>query len=133
MNEYIPYEQSKELVSLGFNYYAFEWYDSETEDFSDVIKDIPAILYQQAFRFFREKCKLQSCVKPELPFSYNNPKYTIVCIETTSNFITYKECDEVWVRYNIERKRFNTYEEAELELLKVLINIAKYNPQWATY
>lgn len=125
MNEYIPYEQSKELVSLGFNYEVFEWYDSETEDFSDVIKDIPAILYQQAFRFFRDEYDLVGSVlfdyydKLNMSFEYGIAKCR-------------KSANEKY-KWTASIERFKSYEEAELELLKVLINIAKYNPQWATY
>ena len=124
--EFVPYDESLALKELGFDkpcmrgwYKNLEiWYHPD----SDIILDNPT--FSQAFRWFRKKYGLQSYINPELSFSYNNPKYTVIFIKTTKNFTTYKD-DTIWVRENIERKRFNSYEEAELELLKKLIEIVK--------
>ena len=132
--EFIPYNLSLELKKLGFDeecfgYYVnteldLTWKFSDCSLYRDTHNSILAPLYQQAFRWFRKKYGLQSYINPELSFSYNNPKYTVIFIKTTKNFTTYKD-DTIWVRENIERKRFNSYEEAELELLKKLIEIVK--------
>ena len=124
--EFVPYDESLALKELGFDkpcmrgwYKNLEiWYHPD----SDIILDNPT--FSQAFRWFRKKYGLQSYINPELSFSYNNPKYTVIFIKTTKNFTTYKD-DTIWVRENIERKRFNSYEEAELECLKKLIEIVK--------
>lgn len=56
--EFIPYKQALELKELGFDEDVFEWFDTETKDFCDVMKEVKAPLYQQAFRWFREKHNL---------------------------------------------------------------------------
>ena len=58
--EFIPYEQALELKELGFK---------KDNDFGLLYKgdDIPSILYQQAFRWFREKYGLVHCIgNPDL-------------------------------------------------------------------
>ena len=132
--EFIAYSEALALKELGFDedcfgYYVnaeldLTWKFSDCSLYQDTHISILAPLYQQAFRWFRKKYGLQSYINPELSFSYNNPKYTVIFIKTTKNFTTYKD-DTIWVRENIERKRFNSYEEAELELLKKLIEIVK--------
>jgi hypothetical protein len=87
--EFIPYEQALELKELGFK---------KDNDFGLLYKgeDIPAILYQQAFRWFRDKYDLFiSIMHYENGYSIN------------------------------DLRRFDTYEEAELACLKKLIEIVK--------
>ena len=135
--EFLPYEESLALKELGFDEPCLAKYQKLAEfanyqlqllqkerNCNRLDTAISAPLYQQAFRWFRKKHGLQSYINPELSFSYNNPKYTVIFIKTTKNFTTYKD-DTIWVRENIERKRFNSYEEAELECLKKLIEIVK--------
>ena len=125
-NEFIPFEQALALKELGFDEPCIRGWDKNGKIWyhpdSDIVLD--NLTFSQAFRWFRKKYGLQSYINPELSFSYNNPKYTVIFIKTTKNFTTYKD-DTIWVRENIERKRFNSYEEAELELLKKLIEIVK--------
>ena len=71
--EFIPYEQALALKELGFDekccaaYY--KKYDNEIgyhkvhRDFNFVALTVSAPLYQQAFRWFREKYQLDSFVK----------------------------------------------------------------------
>lgn len=140
--EFIPYEQALALKKLGFDEPCFgafnknkalqratsDWWNKNTlirinsATYADL--ETLAPLYQQALRWFREKYGLQSYINPELSFSYNNPKYTVIFIKTAKNFVTYKD-DTIWIKESIERKRFDTYEEAELECLKKLIKIIK--------
>lgn len=96
--EFIPYEQALELKELGFK---------KDNDFGLLYKgdDIPSILYQQAFRWFREKYKLLGLPKP---YGYE---------------IQYNAELHYWG--TIIEKEANTYEEAELACLKKLIEIAK--------
>lgn len=142
--EFIPYAEASALKELGFNKYSelIRVYEDQTgkvfnPDFTKHSKNdlndyrhnrqknyVQMITFSQAFRFFRENYGLESYINPELPFSYNNPKYTVIVIKTIKNFTTYKD-DTIWVKEGIERKRFNPYEEAELECLKKLIEIVK--------
>ena len=110
--EFIPYEQALELKKLGFNYQCFaaqkdnlidygsEMYDfiynTDLTDKTDGWVALP--LYQQAFRWFREK--------------YN------------MHFFAQYFTDGKW-RGTHSKEDFDTYEEAELACLKKLIEIAK--------
>jgi hypothetical protein len=101
MNEFfLPYKESLALQELGFNEDVFEWYDTETEDFCDIMKEVRAPLYQQAFKFFRNKYKLECCIDNHLSQYYYNKDLGV-----------HKE----------------TYEEAELACIQKLIEIAKSN------
>ncbi len=111
--EFIPYEQALALKELGFNEWCFGYYDnSERFYFLDVIKSsIPstyslAPLYQQVFRWFREKYKLDSWVYKSRDYAYF---YSILK-------------DSRYLSPSIE---FTSYEEAELECLVKLIDIVK--------
>ena len=82
--EFVPYEQALELKELGFDEPCFGYYNVDpqfkTPPFNMVkpFKNewcLPAPLYQQAFRFFREKYKLCLVIKPisdiNLSLGYN--------------------------------------------------------------
>jgi hypothetical protein len=123
--EFIPYEQALVLKELGFDEYCFARYyqqdgndafiqigEREIEEAEsagdDVTFECDAPLYQQAFRWFREKYNLISVV------GYHNLwKYSFL-IETIEEHKTIIVVDKI-----------NTYEEAELECLKKLIEIVK--------
>jgi hypothetical protein len=127
--EFIPYEQALALKELGFdNENCFGWwtyrYDS-TEGYLDTLKiycfqikddlnrQCLAPLYQQAFRWFREKYDIE--VKPMIIVQGNDKYYNLSIIKPLSTSYTITN----------EYKRLNTYEEAELECLKKLIEIVK--------
>jgi hypothetical protein len=124
--EFIPYEQALALKELGFDEPCFAYYNGYKEldhlmpervvvgrNYNgDTITSAP--LYQQAFRWFREKFKISG--------------------EITSSF--YSEGEENEWEFNIyqldkEDEEYNTlpifksYEEAEFECLKKLIEIVK--------
>jgi hypothetical protein len=115
--EFIPYEQALALKELGFDEVCLYNY-SEVYGFIENMNDlkhsdgnnrfVSAPLYQQAFRWFREKYKVSPI---------------ITC---------YSELRNAW-KYHIPNEGgeqgFNTYEEAELECLKKLIEIVKENKQ----
>ena len=101
--EFIPYEQALELKELGFDELCLFYYgDNEALRVyhqSEIVEDlIGAPLYQQAFRWFREK--------------YN------------MHFFAQYFTDGKW-RGTHSKEDFNTYEEAELACLKKLIEIVK--------
>jgi hypothetical protein len=117
--EFIPYEQALALKELGFDEPCFRWYDERwgddlQQDKFNTNKDLfmtdldcSAPLYQQAFRWFREKYGL-----------FTQPNRTI-------------DTSGIWYYFSIATKRTDvcegsfSYEEAELECLKKLIEIVK--------
>jgi hypothetical protein len=118
--EFIPYTLSLELKELGFDEECFGYYVSEESQTLEIelvkqenlLRDaIAAPLYQQAFRWFREKYNLDSYLKPEI-------------IKGKKSYDFY-----IWIDNNedLEIGMYNltTYEEAELECLKKLIEIVK--------
>lgn len=98
MKEYLPFEQALEMKELGFNEDAFGYLAIEGTS-------VQLPLYQQAFRWFREKYKLLGLPKP---YGYE---------------IQYNAELHYWG--TIIEKEANTYEEAELACIKKLIEIAK--------
>jgi hypothetical protein len=117
--EFIPYEQALALKELGFDepcirYY---WTDSmfsktynEPFNYSKKENTISAPLYQQAFRWFREKYVL-------------HPHICYLDEFKVWHYDIYKLAYGLWTKP--ERRQNNTYEEAELECLKKLIEIIK--------
>jgi hypothetical protein len=136
--EFIPYEQALSLKELGFEspypiggyqggkvfYYEKGelYYDGRPMYSSDNHSgQLLAPLYQQVFRWFREKCNIQATIEPtkdqhrfELGFNY---------------WIWNTKTAEEWFTEPRDRPAgdyvFDTYEEAELECLKKLIEIVK--------
>ena len=104
--EFIPYEQSLALKELGFDedcfgYYVnaeldLTWKFSDCSLYQDTHISILAPLYQQAFRWLWNK--------------------------TGKYIIPIQKDDKEWLAIGIVYK---TYEEAELECLKKLIEIIK--------
>jgi hypothetical protein len=114
--EFIPYEQALELNELGFNEECLAVVNVNSYELKIINGSyneelyLPIPLYQQAFRWFREKYKCESSViSLHLPFeSYR--EYQFVITHPTSEVV---------------EANFNTYEEAELACLKKLIEIVK--------
>ena len=123
--EFIPYEQAFELKELGFDEACVAIYDFEKDIYYpkhnllytlDTLGDTPILapLYQQAFRWFREKYNLVSKV------DVCANRYDSVYYDTTII-----DCKKLIVCDNQDNGKYNTYEEAELALLKKLIEIVK--------
>jgi hypothetical protein len=112
--EFIPYEQALALKELGFDEPCFGYYKYEElliqgqSKNSDHGFSISAPLYQQAFRWFREK-KYQAEILWRGDFG--DFCWKIGRFKYGSHFFS----DD----------GFETYEEAELECLKKLIEIVK--------
>jgi hypothetical protein len=143
--EFVPYQQSLQLKELGFDepcfgrYYYKESYpmlnpnSGETElvfEFGQYIKQteitILAPLYQQAFRWFREKYDLKVTFPYWNGFNKMTPeklryKYEIMIIPANQYTIT--------VRNSNGGIYFEKYEEAELACLNKLIEIVKKNKE----
>jgi hypothetical protein len=119
--EFVEYNEALALKELGFNepcFYKFHKGGFQINSLSDGqnyndgsfgVNLISAPLYQQAFRWFREKYNLYQFVH-----YHNRPEYT---------FAVYNDIEINWTLH--EKVSFNTYEEAELECLKKLIEIVK--------
>jgi hypothetical protein len=129
--EFIPYEQALALKELGFDepcfgYYEpnkkFEYLNWETfKDFPYLAKNSEwqdlygAPLYQQAFRWFREKHKLSYSIYPYIEQFKHSYLADI-----------YNGLGKVPIlTENRVAVRFYTYEEAESACLKKLIEICK--------
>ena len=123
--EFIPYEQALALKELGFNEPCFKKYIAgclwSNPTTPEVYKNIHANssdcltpLYQQAFRWFREKYNLFGCID----LHTSTPIHWYIRIDDIikNDYIYHSE------DYNL---KYNTYEEAELECLKKLIEIVK--------
>ena len=122
--EFIPYEQASILKELGFDEPCFGYYTGDkkhlvlrpnmgrrNEDLNDIVCTSP--LYQQAFRWFREKYQIDSCIHRNGGMNIDErgflPYYEVI--------IRYKSPELKCVKYS--------HEEAELECLKKLISIVK--------
>jgi hypothetical protein len=124
-HEFIPYEQALELRELGFDgrEECLAYYNTNpryTKPSLDMVKPmdhefcLPSPLYQQAFRWFREKYFLDAEIYLNHELGHKFYHYLILQL----------------VRENIEWKsrnitKFKTYEEAELACLKKLIELVK--------
>jgi len=118
-HEFILYEQALELKELGFDEReeCLAYYNTNpryTKPAFDMVKPFDhefcllAPLYQQAFRWFREKYSINSWI---INAEDNNNAF--------KPFFRGNNIDEHLVDF------YNTYEEAELARLKKLIEIAK--------
>jgi hypothetical protein len=119
--EFIPYELALELKKLGFDEPCFGFYDeslyfpnneNQYGTFCNQPLDVPscsAPLYQQAFRWFREKYNIDGFVRIE-PL---NEKY---------GFVIYNREKDNFKEFSAD---YNSVEEAELACLNKLIEILK--------
>lgn len=120
-NEFIPYEQALALKELGLDESCLAYFTEnargkgdklqffvEPVDCNDDYVFVAAPLFSQAFRWFREKYKLCNNLGYTKPWKYS---YHITSLEISK---TFEVIDG-----------FNTYEEAELECLKKLIELVK--------
>ena len=112
--EFIPYEQALELKELGFDELCLFYYtDNESLRIyhqSEIYDDlVGAPLYQQAFRWFREKFESTIHI-----YQYQDTQRW--------DFDVYDNTPE---EEDFGNPSYDTYEEAELACLKKLIEIVK--------
>ena len=123
MNELISYNDSLILRELGFDEACFAWYGNGQLILEHHIiftgdqyymrkEDCNAPTFSQAFRFFREKFNLFSCVELHLNF----PIRYYFRIEEIGNddFVYHTEDETIF---------YDKYEDAEIACLKLLIKI----------
>jgi hypothetical protein len=130
-NEFISYEMALKLKELGFKEQCFSFYDIQKKlyesegyykiGYNVLNEEVIAPLYQQAFRFFRENYQWQSSIEAtkdqhnhELGYNYWiwNPQ-----TGEEHHTMPKNRPSGDWM--------FKTYEEAEVECLKKLIEIVK--------
>ena len=62
--DFLPFELSLKMKQLGFDKPCFGYYDEGGNLYTEMQEYLPAPLYQQAFRWFREKYDLKGHVEP---------------------------------------------------------------------
>jgi len=123
--EFIPYQQALELKELGFDSVCFGFYNPRHEigdlranplyehtggcfdNYNRTDYLVSAPLYQQAFRWFREKY--------DITYSINGAKVYVKVSIDAQEYGEYGELD----------KTYDTYKKAELACLKKLIKLVK--------
>jgi len=132
--EFIPYEQAFALKQLGFDepcilmYRGLDTqpvcqinYEFKTEKNSDYNDEtnywLSVPLYQQAFRWFREKYNIDSWIQP---FTIEKSNGVLYLPDETYSYFIFK--NGVYVDDNVD---FSEPKEAELECLIKLIKIVK--------
>jgi hypothetical protein len=132
--EFIPYEEALALKELGFDepcilmyrglntqpvcQINYEFKTEKNSDYNDKTNwwlSVP--LYQQAFRWFREKYNIDSWIQP---FTIEKSNGVLYLPDETYSYFIFK--NGVYVDDNID---FLEPKEAELECLKKLIEIVK--------
>ena len=116
-NEFVSYEMALELKELGFDELCFSFYNTEKKLYNSegyykkgynvLNEEVVAPLYQQAFRFFREKYRLEGAIY-RLNFKWASQIFNI---ETST--------------YCFKHELFEIYEEAEINSLQKMIKIVK--------
>lgn len=131
--EFVPYEQALALKELGFNEMCIAFYFLKQEEIvyaeeggfwvnSNYYKErVSAPLYQQAFKWFREKYQVYPIITLD---QTTYPKFSYDITEFTGNPINLSEKEWGW-EVLFSDGLYRTYEEAELECLKKLIEIVK--------
>lgn len=127
--EFVPYQESLELKELGFDESCFGRYILEGGGAKSMFvlekclkQDIGlclAPLYQQTFRWFREKFGLLSWV---VNMGNLNPEGYTWYTQSIKGIVLNEYCDPKFKNWCMS---FKSYEEAELECLKELIKIVK--------
>ena len=104
-NEFVKYEQALALKELGFDEPCLGYYDEGGNLYTEMVEVLKAPLYQQAFRWFREKHNLQA----EMVFSEKPDRFYYYI----GNMVT----------GDMDRGINMSYEEAEQACLDKLIEI----------
>jgi hypothetical protein len=120
--EFVPYEQAVALKELGFDEPCFgywkmsDWLIEEkprTDGYTHADQLCSAPLYQQAFRWFREKYELHSFIYSDFSWNISGGMWDL------DGYVD--------SRYDWDSEPFKTFEEAELACLSKLIGIVKEN------
>lgn len=112
---FVSYEPALDLKELGFDEPCFGFYTPEKQliiargdCLQSIIKDAPIVpTFSQAFRWFREKYKMCHWV-----YQSNDESYFYSILKQGRYLVT-------------NSSEYKTYEEAEIECLKKLIELCK--------
>ena len=124
--DFVPYQQSFDMKSIGFDEECFAYYYNKELSFGARIaygEVIESPLYQQAFSFFREKYKLEGLILPQDKGAIidEEPIYFIAIISYKNN-----KMEELFNSTNKETLlHYNPREGAEFACLCKLIEIVK--------
>jgi hypothetical protein len=111
--EFVPYEEAIELKELGYDIDSVSGYSYPDSD--KLLTQ--AILYQQAFRWFREKYGLYSAVNVDQTME---PKFAYCISKYWTDALSWG-----WDTIVFNSDLYYDYEEAQLTCLKKLIETAK--------
>ena len=135
--EFITYEQALALKELGFDEPCLAFYDGKNTDtfyFNNIrdasgdyvpfqkhdrLKWFGAPLYQQAFRWFREKYNLDGSMSVDV---WNKKTTSYRIIGGIEGII---EADSYGSLYDMDSTEYDSYEESEQECLNKLIELVK--------
>jgi len=135
--EFIIYEQALALKELGFDEPCLAFYDGKNTDtfyFNNIrdasgdyvpfqkhdrLKWFGAPLYQQAFRWFREKYNLDGSMSVDV---WNKKTTSYRIIGGIEGII---EADSYGSLYDMDSTEYDSYEESEQECLNKLIELVK--------
>jgi hypothetical protein len=129
-NEFVPYAEALALKALGFNDSAFGYYNIDPQLKTPAFNlakpfehewCLPAPLYQQVFRWFREKYNWQHSIDPTADQHSHQLGYNYWIWNSKSG----EEHHTMPKNRPSGDWEYETYEEAELECLKKLIEIVK--------
>jgi len=147
--EFVPYEQASALKELGFNEPCIAYwqggenkeptmmcnqgtiYVSQYSYFNNTIEGkirgilVSSPLYQQALRWFREKYRLQGHIECDGGTEF--PCHRIII--TDKNVTEISDNTNLEIYSSDEYGAYHTYEEAELECLKKLIQLVSRSKQ----
>lgn len=133
IEEFVPYDRALKLKQLGFDEPCFGSYingelTSLLDSFlwGDVKGDLPAPLFQQAFRWFREEYGLSCSIK--LTDDSRHYYYDFIIYDSEDRDYNDEDCfDSCGII--LSHKKFGKYEEAELACLDKLIEIVESKQQ----
>jgi hypothetical protein len=137
--EFIPYEQALALKELGFDEPCMYYVDKQNNSFIYNFQTHPdefiewcsvtvisTPLYQQAFRWFREKYNLHAEITWSPSYEYEHGQWSDAIYEITIVNVSYTK---EWEAESPDMQRANgrqlTYEKTELACLIKLIEIVK--------
>jgi hypothetical protein len=128
--EFVPYQEALELKELGFDEPCFTWYWDDIGLYNGLqlgnhnksLVYVSAPLYQQAFKWFREKHMIKGYISHSS--SMGGYKVSIYKWNNDNNVGKWERLSPLGT--------FVSYEEAEISCLKKLIEIVKYENKKST-
>jgi hypothetical protein len=130
--EFVSYQIALKLKELGFKEQCFSFYDIEKKLYASegyykigynvLNEEVIAPLYQQVFRWFREKYGLEIILRPDAINAPEKKLREYVILSYDKSWILEPISEPQWW---IRKGLFKTYEEAQKECIINLISIIK--------